>query len=150
MLLYLSHVVREHAHDLYAFRSLRDKKMFEMLTQVKGVGPKSAYSLVMALGAHAVAQAVALEDKGQLAKAHGVGLKAASQIILDLAKNIHKIRMYSDKPCTLEGPTNEMPGGKDLETPNTSPSDNILQEALLACRELGLREEHIIPKASTF
>ena len=143
--LYLSHVIRETADDLYGFQSLRDKKMFEMLLSVKGVGPKSAYSLVTTFGADSIVSAVQLEDKRPLSQAPGIGLKAASQIILDLSKKIIKIRMYSKKN------TNNL-SDESLSTFEDSQEErddsySILHDTLLACKELGLSQEKILGPA---
>ena len=48
--LYISHVIKEASEELYGFDTLREKKLFESLLSVKGVGPKSAYALIRALG----------------------------------------------------------------------------------------------------
>ena len=122
--LYLSCVIRENAHDLYGFPSFRDKKMFEMLTEVKGVGPKSAYSLVALLGTDTVIEAIDSEDRTLLTKTPGIGPKAAAQIVLDLAKKIRHI-----SPYPAEGGRGE-------------PSD-ILSEALSACEELGFKADAV-------
>ena len=144
--LYLSHVIRETTDDLYGFQSLRDKKMFEMLISVKGVGPKSAYSLVTALGADNIVRGVQLEDKQELSLAPGIGLKAASQIILDLSKKIAKIRMYSKQN------TNNLSGKslstfEDLQEEKDDTVNSILHDTVLACRELGLPQEKILGAA---
>ncbi len=36
---FISHVIKEGSEELYGFKTLRDKKTFEMLIKVKGVGP---------------------------------------------------------------------------------------------------------------
>ena len=152
--LYLSQVVRETALDLYGFRSLRDKKMFEMLLQVKGVGPKSAYGLVTTLGADRIGGAIGEENKKLLASVRGVGSKAVSQIILDLTGKVHKIKMYSNVMGQNTRPDPSAGWGKDIildqeddDIPLASEYNNenqLLQEALLACKELGFKEDRII------
>ena len=47
--LYISHVIKEGSQELFGFKSLKEKKFFEMLIGVKGVGPKSAYSLMASI-----------------------------------------------------------------------------------------------------
>ena len=48
--LFISHIIREQSQDLYGFENVEDKKFFEMLLDVNGIGPKSAYALVSHLG----------------------------------------------------------------------------------------------------
>ncbi len=143
--LYLSHVIRETADDLYGFQSLRDKKMFEMLTSVKGVGPKSAYSLVTAFGSDNIVRAVQLENKQELSQVPGIGLKSASQIILDLSKKIVKIRMYSKK--YTNNSSDKSSNSFDCPQEETNDTGPILHDTLLACKELGLSQEKILGPA---
>lgn len=157
--IFISHVVREASEELFGFRSLREKKMFELLMSVKGIGPKSAFSLVSSLGVSSIIDAVMFDNKKTLQKAPGVGAKAASQMILDLSGKVEKIKMYSSKtysPTLITESLNvdnsqlffaEL--AEDTEEKVTRPiiDESILRDALLACKELGFREEKIIPLA---
>ena len=51
--LYLSHVVREDAHTLYAFLHKEERDLFETLTTISGIGPKTAAGIIghMEIGA---------------------------------------------------------------------------------------------------
>ena len=145
--LYVSHIIREAAQDLYGFRSLRDKKMFEMLLGVKGVGPKSSYVLVTMFGTDNIVRSVQFEDKKELSKAPGVGPKSASQIILDLSKKITRVYMYSqdgEHPFNVDHSSSE---GKEEQETGSRDTGGILHEALLACRELGLKQEEVLGSA---
>lgn len=76
--------VREDAIVLYGFSRDQDRVAFERLRAVNGVGPKIALALLDALGLDGVAQAVARDDVGALARAPGVGKKLASRLALEL------------------------------------------------------------------
>lgn len=149
---YVSHVVRENAVDLFAFENLRAKKLFELLLQVRGVGPKSAYALMASLPVSQIIEAIQTENKKLLTKAPGVGDKAASQMILDLQKKILKVNMYTTKAShgfvvnASEIPT---PAQSEFFSPEHSNTEdhNVLEDALMACRELGFKDEKIIPLA---
>lgn len=152
--LYISHIVKEDSETLFGFLSLREKKIFELLLKVKGIGPKSAYTLLASLGSDEVCQAIALENKDQLKKAPGVGNKAAAQIILDLSQKITKLGMYSEKynAENVEVQRDEK-GLQKVGKIKTSKVENnnhgaILNEAIMACKELGFKEEKIFPMAS--
>ena len=152
--LYVSQIIKENAHDLYGFENLRQKKLFELLLTVRGVGPKSAYALMSALPVAQIVEAIQGENKKLLTQAPGVGDKAAAQIILDLAKKIHKIKMYTNQklialPQTALAMTARVEQWiepVELTTAEVS-LQGILDEALMACRELGFKEEKIIPVA---
>jgi Holliday junction DNA helicase RuvA len=135
--IYISHIVRETAQDLYGFLNLKEKKLFELLTTVKGIGPKTAYTLLSFLGPEKIQTAITFEQADVLAKAPGIGKKAASQIILDLKKKVDKVNIYFNS-----GTVENAPLQADMIGENSS---DILQEALLACKELGFQEEEIIP-----
>ncbi len=150
--LYISHVIKEAAQTLYGFETLREKKLFELLLTVKGVGPKGAYSLVSFLGTEGIIQAILFEDKKKLATAPGIGQKAAAQMILDLQKKIGQIKMYADtyrvsrlKRGVLEDVEIVEVNRQGEASATDMGSDNsvILEDTIAACKELGFKEERI-------
>ena len=48
--IYTSLIIRENSQELFGFKDFESKEFFELLLGVKGVGPKSAYSLVATIG----------------------------------------------------------------------------------------------------
>lgn len=149
--LFISHQIKEASEELYGFQNLRDKKMFELLTSVKGVGPKGAYNLLGFLGTESIIESILLENKKSLTKAPGVGPKAAAQIILDLSKKVTKIRMYSPSYKVDADNLEELPAFKLVETHDhhvvADTHHSLMDEAVVACKELGFREDQIIPLA---
>ena len=162
--LYVSHVIRETSEDLYCFKNLREKKLFELLTTVKGVGPKSAFNLVSKTNTEEIISAVGLDQKKVLTRVPGIGIKAASQIILDLQQKIKKVKMYSSEPLrTIKAPipvtkpetsdndnTNKEDSGHNLENKTKNESGflhNLLEDTVLACQKLGFQSDRIIPLA---
>ncbi len=152
---FVSHVFRDAGQELFGFDTLREKKLFELLCSVKGVGPKSAYSLISSLGSETIIQSVQLENKKVLTKAPGVGAKAAAQICLDLGDKIQKVLMYSGQNHTKTTLAPAHIGQHEQTEMNTSlsgslysmPSEPILEEAIMACKELGFKEELVMPMA---
>jgi Holliday junction DNA helicase RuvA len=155
--IFIAHIIKEDSETLYGFRSLRAKKLFEMLLTVKGIGPKSAYGLISNIGVNEIINAVNLEAKGTLTKVPGLGTKGAAQIILDLSGKIDRVKMYSDSSKTIKA-TNNSPKTNFLEmldeqvyieetiSINTNQHE-IMNDALMACKELGFKEDKIIPIA---
>jgi holliday junction DNA helicase RuvA len=148
--LYISHIIKEASEELYGFRTLQEKKLFEMLTSVKGVGPKSAYALLNSLGTGSIIQAIQLESKKTLTKAPGIGPKAAAQIILDLSSKIQKVLMYSR---SYSGGEIEVLSQSEKREPEEMPmsldfscdDQKLIDEALMACKELGFKEGQVAP-----
>jgi Holliday junction DNA helicase RuvA len=132
--IFITHIVRENSQTLFGFDSIEEKRIFELLLDVNGVGPKSAYSLVANLGVKALVNAICLDNKKALKQAPGVGPKAAAQIILSLKDKVQKLM--------LETP---------LQTNKVIVNDEnkLLHDTLLACKELGFNEAMVLPKIQT-
>lgn len=155
--IFIAHIIKEDSETLYGFRSLRAKKLFEMLLTVKGIGPKSAYGLISNVGVNEIIQAVNLEAKATLTKVPGLGGKGAAQIILDLTGKIDRVKMYSDSSKTLKT-TSASPKSSVLEmfdevayventVSNSTGQHEILNDTIMACKELGFKEDKVIPIA---
>lgn len=77
-------VVREDALTLYGFDSADELAVFELLTGVTGVGPKSGLGVLAVLSPDQVARAVADDDDAAFRKVSGIGPKTAKLIVLSL------------------------------------------------------------------
>ena len=86
--LYIYEQIKEDAHDLYGFRSLDGKQLFEQLISVKNVGPKVAMSVLNIGSANDVRAAIAGGDIKRLQTAKGVGKRAAEQMVVELRDKI--------------------------------------------------------------
>ena len=76
--------VRDDAVALYGFATGEDLRLFEMLIGVSGVGPRGALSLLSALGADSLSDAVSAGDALRLQQVSGVGQKMAARLVLEL------------------------------------------------------------------
>lgn len=141
---FISHIIREASQELFGFENLREKKLFELLNSVKGVGPKSAYSLLTSLGEQTIIQAIQLENKKTLSKAPGVGPKAAAQICLDLGEKVQRVVMYTGgAQSSFSETTQSGELFEDSRVQGSAQDEKILEEALMACKELGFKEDVI-------
>jgi Holliday junction DNA helicase RuvA len=77
-------IVREDSLSLFGFAEAEQLRVFELLTAVSGVGPKSAMGVLAVLTPDQVASAVAAEDDGVFRKVSGIGPKTAKLIVLSL------------------------------------------------------------------
>lgn len=73
--------VREDAIALYGFATEDEKRVFESLVKVTGVGPTSALALLSGLGVGGIADAVTRRDTKALSSVKGIGGKVAEKII---------------------------------------------------------------------
>ncbi len=76
--------VREDQIRLFGFLSDVEREWFRLLQTVQGVGTRVALSILGTLRPADLATAVAMRDKGAIARAPGVGPKVAERIVTEL------------------------------------------------------------------
>ena len=81
-------VVREDGWALYGFLAEAERRFFQRLTSVSGVGPKLAIALLSALGAARGAKAIRERNIGLLSSVSGIGKKTAERLALELADKV--------------------------------------------------------------
>ncbi|MEG0805264.1 MAG: Holliday junction branch migration protein RuvA [Lachnospiraceae bacterium] len=82
--LYTYLYVREDAFLLYGFLTQEDRKIFQLLIGVSGIGPKGALAILSVLSPDDLRFAVLSDDAKAITKAPGVGAKTAQRLILEL------------------------------------------------------------------
>ena len=80
--------VREDELSLFGFESPDEKRAFELLITVNGVGPKVALAALSTLSPDQLAAAVSSDDAATISSVPGIGAKTAQRIILDLKDKI--------------------------------------------------------------
>ena len=94
--------VKEEALDLYGFFTYDELDFFEILTVIRGVGPKAALE-ISALGSlDKIKDRILMQDEKIFEGIPGIGAKKAMTIILELTG---KIKMLSGSKS--KGPTDE-------------------------------------------
>ncbi|MHB1419067.1 MAG: Holliday junction branch migration protein RuvA [Bacillota bacterium] len=86
--------VREDMMQLFGFLELPQLKIFRLLLEVSGVGPRGALSALSALGAEQLAASILGEDILRLTTIPGVGKKTAQRMIIDLKDKLTKTWGY--------------------------------------------------------
>jgi Holliday junction DNA helicase RuvA len=127
IVLWVETLFRQDGFQLLGFSTLEDKKCFQLVTSVQGVGPKSALSLLGSLTSHEIYGAIINEDKSLLSKADGIGPKAAVRLITELKEKIIKLNLGIV----------DHTGGNE--------SSMVLTEAVSALGYLGYKNFEIIP-----
>lgn len=117
--LLVTHIIREDADLLFGFMELNEKKMFDTLIKINGVGPKVAMATCSTFVPATFSRVIADKDVGLLKRVPGIGPKAASRILVELADFIVDI--------------NE----------DTAMVDNGMADAMLALESLGFRKDQI-------
>ena len=88
--LYISEYIKEDCFDLYGFASLSEKRCFEMLLTVSGIGPKAAQAILSTSTPESLAIAIMNGDEKAITVAQGVGKKIAQRVILELKDKVSK------------------------------------------------------------
>jgi Holliday junction DNA helicase RuvA len=78
-------IVREDALSLFGFADAEQLQVFDLLTGVSGVGPKSAIGVLSVLSPEQIAEAVTAEDDAPFRKVSGIGPKTAKLIVVSLS-----------------------------------------------------------------
>ncbi len=88
MRLYCTLSVREDALELFGFYSREEKRMYERLRGVSGVGPRMAMQLLSAMSVRDLSVALASGDAHALTRVPGIGKKTAQRLVLELRDKI--------------------------------------------------------------
>lgn len=76
--------VREDAFTLFGFSSEEERALFQSLTKVNGIGPKSALNILSGASCLQITQWIEDSNVGALSKLPKIGKKTAEQIVLTL------------------------------------------------------------------
>jgi Holliday junction DNA helicase RuvA len=90
-------VVREDGWALYGFLDESERRFFQRLTSVSGVGPKIGVAVMSALGVERGSRAIREKNIALLSSVNGIGKKTAERLALEL----------SDKVEDFEGTTTD-------------------------------------------
>jgi holliday junction DNA helicase RuvA len=86
--LYVYEHIRENSHDLFGFKQIATKSLFEQLISVKGVGPKMGLAILSVAKADSVRSAIASGDTKFISQANGVGKRVAERVVVDLKDKV--------------------------------------------------------------
>lgn len=147
--LYTSVVFRGDSFEMFGFKDLQDKQLFEELRTIDSVGPRLAFRIISRLGKKGVVEAVKKKNSAFLEKVEGIGRKTASKILLELSNKLEKIvsfeavsaggenleivRMALEQLGLTKAEISEVLSELDFAK-NNAPED-IVQEALKIYRE---------------
>jgi holliday junction DNA helicase RuvA len=83
--------VREDALALFGFVTLGEKKMFEKLMTVSGIGPRLAITILSGLEAPELVRSIRGNDLVRLTHIPGVGKKTAERMVLELRDKLAEV-----------------------------------------------------------
>ena len=131
--LYVSESIGENNFDLFGFLDKNEKRFFELLISVSGIGPKAAMSILSHNTPEGPALAIISRDEKALTVAPGIGKKIAQRVILELKDKVSK----------------DMSGGSNVpdafQTAPVQAADSAVGDALAGLAVLGYSSAEIAP-----
>ena len=83
--------VREDALALFGFTTATEKRLFEKLLSISGIGPKLAVTVLSGLPPERLIAAIHSQDHATLTRIPGVGKKTAERIVLELKDKLQEL-----------------------------------------------------------
>ena len=113
--------IREDAHLIFGFSQESERKLFQQLISVNGVGPSTAIVMLSYMNSQELKTAIIQENATALQSIKGIGGKTAQRVIIELKDKLKKESWEETIPNVSAGPHN-----------------TIRKEALSALLTLGL------------
>jgi Holliday junction DNA helicase RuvA len=143
--------VKEDAISLYGFLTPLEKRFFQLLITVTGIGPKLAKDILSNIQPDDLAAALGRGDLTRLSAIPGIGKKTAERLVLELKDKVVKLGLLGEagRPAVQSGPVTSLRddvasalvnlGYKeavvskalaDLVTDDNTPMETVLKQAL--------------------
>jgi len=100
--------VSESSLELFGFRDLDEKRFFELLLSVKGVGPKNAMNILSIGSIDEIQSAIGRGDVKYLTAVQGMGTKTAERLVVELKSKVAKLEANKNIPMTDAGNLGEV------------------------------------------
>jgi Holliday junction DNA helicase RuvA len=114
--IYVTEIIREDSYTLYGFINEYEKKMFDTLIKINGVGPKVALAICSTFTPQTFANIVQTKNISALKQVPGIGPKSASRILVELG---------------------------DFSIGEINTEDSIIPDAVTALENLGFKKDAI-------
>jgi holliday junction DNA helicase RuvA len=98
--------IREDAHVLFGFSNDVEKKLFQQLISVNGIGPSTAIIMLSYMNSAELKTAIVQENVSALQAIKGIGAKTAQRVIIDLKDKLKKESWDESVPSVSFGPHN--------------------------------------------
>lgn len=103
--------VREDTLALFGFLQLPEKRLFEKLITVSGVGPKLAMTILSGLSAQQTVAAIRAQDHATLMRIPGVGKRLAERLAVELKEKLDEL---ASGPVATSSATADVPAADDV------------------------------------
>ncbi len=131
--LYVAESIGENNFDLFGFLDKNERRFFEMLIAVSGIGPKAAMSILSHNTPEGLALAIISGNEKALTVAPGIGKKIAQRVILELKDKVSKEMNGAE------------PGFSAAAVPPAAGESGAVNDALAGLTVLGYSGAEIAP-----
>ena len=107
ILLFTHLAIREDAHILFGFSNQSEKKLFQQLISVNGIGPSTAIVMLSYMNSQELKMAIVQENVAALQAIKGIGGKTAQRVIIELKDKLKK-ESWEDTQPIISGPHNTL------------------------------------------
>src|SRR5687768_9298257 len=108
ILLFTHLAIRDDAHVVFGFSNESEKKLFQQLISVNGVGPSTAIVMLSYMNSNELKSAIVREDAASLQAIKGIGGKTAQRVIIELRDKLKKETWEETQPAISLGSHNTM------------------------------------------
>ncbi len=134
--LYTHFVVREDAQQLYGFKSKIDKKVFQELIKVSGIGARTALAILSGMECNTLLHCIENKDYGLLATIPGIGKKTAERLVVEIYDKMLKL---ANEICGANPEADNV--SSDGEIVQIQPQGSMFNEATDALLVLGYKQK---------
>jgi Holliday junction DNA helicase RuvA len=103
ILLFTHLAIREDAHILFGFSHESEKKLFQQLVSVNGIGPSTAIVMLSYMNSQELKTAIVQENVAALQSIKGIGGKTAQRVIIELKDKLKKEGWEESQPTVSGG-----------------------------------------------
>ncbi len=108
IMLYTHLAIREDAHVLFGFSNADEKRLFQQLISVNGVGPGTAIVMLSYMNSTELKTAIIQENAAALQSIKGIGTKTAQRVIIELKDKLKKEGWEAAQSPVLAGSHNTL------------------------------------------
>jgi Holliday junction DNA helicase RuvA len=83
---YITEIIKENEYSLYGFLDKNEKKLFDSLIKLNGVGPKVALAICSTYTPDSFMDIISTQNINALKKVPGIGPKSAKRILMEMSE----------------------------------------------------------------
>ena len=99
--------VREDQIALFGFAEPNEKRMFEKLLTISGIGPKLAITVLSGIDTDRLVTAIRASDHATLTRIPGIGKKTAERVVLELKDKLDDFAVAPSTSAATYGPAGD-------------------------------------------